>query len=352
MAHPIDMYPTPPGGDFLSPDFDNPVREDGITYIGRAERHKYAIFHNQEVTMENGAQYHVVTTEIPERYKQPGSDIANIETTAFLTKPDGFNKRRMYELARLAVPSVFVSVQQNIDRRGRLTRNAHNQLEIAKALSELYGYSDKHAVANGVSRGGMTALAMAAIARQHDMTITYTDSIVPCFPHGLDWKRDPKDFIHFLPNEANSLRAFRDIPLKILLGYTNTVDASPRGLWQQLKEVPTLLGGGVGHQIEQHMEPDTFGYITAYKGDVMSQGTRWQEIFDPEQYPNMIVDLQDGGGHMNCMNDACLGEWRSRSQTISEILHENTANRYLGATALRAMAMERNTVFSPLQAAA
>ena len=330
-------------GDFLSPEYDNPVKE--ITYQGKPERHEHVVFHRQEVTMKDDTRYIVVNTEIPEKYQQNGSDIANIETTAWTTKADGLNKRRMHTLARMAMPTVFIGVQQNILRRGHIDKNAHNQIEIAKSLASTYNYSKEHAVSTGISRGGMTTLNVGSVALQHDMRINYVDSTVAVRPDGLDL---PNDIIHLLkalPGEAKALAALREVPLKNLYHYRNSIDLSPRGVWQQLKEIPTMLSGEVGRQIDQHMPQDSFGYIASYEGDMFGPGSAWKNRFNGEDYPNMIVDSREGGAHMFCALNDSYGRWLRRMQAVSEVLHEDTNNRHLGGTAFRALAAERNWAF-------
>jgi len=330
-------------GDFLSPEYDNPVKE--IHLNERPQVHSHATFYRQTVTMENGSEYLVVNTKIPEKRERAGSDIVNLETTAWTTQIEGMNMRRMHALAKLAIPTVFVSVQQNLDRRGRIDRNAHNELEIAKSFAHQYDYSDQYIIGNGISRGGMTALDVAAVAPQHAIEAIYTDSIVPCFPYGLDLRRDLPAYLKFLPNEGSTLAAIREVPFSALRHYPNTLDLSLKGIFQQLKEIPTLLSGEVGRQIQDNMSENTFAHVTAYEGDIMSQGNRWKELLDSAKYPNIVVELLNGGGHMSCVSNGCHNDWLARARTISELLHESTDNRSIGGTALRALAAERNQAF-------
>lgn len=353
MTRPKDFFypqetlkqPRTEDGDFLSQKYHNPVRDDGIKLHGKPERHRDVIFQKQTVTLEDGTYYDVVTTEIPEANKKAGSDIANIETTAWTTKPDGLNKIRMRALAKQAIPSVFIGVQQNIDRRGRLAKNAHNEIQIYQAMAELYGYDSENAIANGISRGGMTALVVASIAKQHNLNVPYTDSIVPVRPNGLNLVPDLTRLVTSLPNEGRALASLKDVPFKELLQYSGTLDLSLKGAWQQIKEVPTLLNGEVGRQIDKYMPEDTFGYVTAYDGDLFSQGSLWRERFNEVDYRNMIVDTSQEGAHMSCASSGNRSDWMGRMDTIAEILHEDSSNRYLGGTALRAMAAERNPIF-------
>lgn len=339
----FDNTPHHDDGDFLPPEYDNPVKS--VRSLEKPEVHDHATFYSQLVTMQNGTEYRVVNSTIPEKYADNSSDIANVETTAWTTQIEGMNKRRMHALARLSMPTIFVSVQQNLANIGHLDQNAHNELQILQEFAERYDYSDEHNIGNGISRGGMTTLSTAAIASKHNMDQIYTDSIVPCFPYGLDLRRDLAAYSKFLPNEGSSLAAIKDIPFPALRHYPNTVDHSIKGIFQQLKEVPSLLSGEVGRQVQENMSTDQFAYVSAYEGDVMSQGSRWKEMLDSKKYPNIIVDLINGGGHMSCVSNDCHTDWVDRVSTIAEILHENPDNRNIGGTALRALAAERNSVF-------
>jgi hypothetical protein len=332
-------------GDFLPSEYYNPVRKNGVKSAGRPQHYNHATFHKDVVTMQDGTRYNVTSTEIPEKFRQPGSDIVNIETSAWTTKADGLNRDRMHELARLAIPTVFISVQQNLTRFGHIAQNAHNQIEIAKTLAPQYGYSTEHAISTGISRGGMTSLVVGSVAKQHDMEIAYIDSLVPVRPNGIDFQYDIKHLIDSLPNEGKALASLREIPFKKLWHYSSTLDTTLRGIWQQLKEVPTLLSGEVGRQIDSNMQEDQFGVITAFNGDLFTQGDVWNERFDGIRYPNMVVNSREGGAHMTCALDESFDGWHGRVRTVSEIFHERTSNRELGGAALRAMSAVENSAF-------
>lgn len=336
------VYDATPSSDescFL--EFDNPVRENGIKQVGRPDRHSYVTYRNHEVTMNDGARYMVTTTEIPEKYQRDSSDVMNLETTAWMTQPDGINKRRMSVLAKYAMPSVFMSVQQNKSRIGDLTKNAHNGIEIARSMAEIYDFDTDAITTQGMSRGGMTGLTAASVAEQHDTHVAYTDSIVPCFPDGLK-ARDLIEYLRLLPHEVSTFNAIREVPLRYLRRYPKTLDLN---FCQQLKEVPTLLSGDVGKQIRQNMDTEAFAHVTVYEGDIMSQGKKWEGLFNESTYPNVVMDVKNGGGHLSCVGNDSFTEWQDRLRTITDILHEDPNNRYLGGTALRGLAAERNTSF-------
>ena len=305
----------------------------------------YADFRKQVATMEDGTRYIVTSTNIPDKYQRDSSDIMSLETSAWLTKGEGLYTRRALHLARLAMPSVFVGVQQNLSQWGNLPKAAHDQLEIASRIAREQDYDLSHTIGNGISRGAMASIIETSLASQHGIKKLYTDAIVPCFPAGMNPAKDVALFRQFPLNEMSTLRALRAVPLKVMLHLPQTFDMSARGIFQQAKELPTLLAGDVSRYATS-MPTDSFGYLTAYEGDVMSQGSRYQEIFNDRDYPNMIVDLTPGGGHMKCASEDCCSDWKTRTTTIAELLHDDPSARHLGGTAFRILAAERNDVFT------
>lgn len=303
----------------------------------------YATFRKQLATMEDGSRYIVTSTDIPDKYQRDSSDIMSIETSAWLTKGAGLYTRRALHLARLAIPSTFVGVQQNLNRFGHLPNAAHDQLEIAKHIASQQGYDLSHAIGNGISRGGMATLIATALAQQHGISMRYFDASVPGFPIGFDLARDLGSLLKFPINEMSALKSFSAVPLKNMIHLPATLDTSLRGAFQQIKEVPTILKGDVGHHIPS-LPADAFGHVGAYEGDMVSQGARYKEELSP--FPNVIVDLQPGGGHSNCFLEECCGGWKSRDGGVVEVLHDDPSTRYLGGTAFRLLAAERNLEFA------
>jgi hypothetical protein len=278
---------------------------------------KIALY-KQEFTMRDGTRYNVASTVLPDDKRV--TDIANIETSAWLTRFGGLNKRRQLALGKMGIESTFVSVPQNLLHIGSIEENAYHQLSIARETAEQFERDPDWVFINGISRGAMTGLAAAAIASRHNMGVMYGDYIVPCFPRGLNPQEDLRELPDLITNELDPIRSLKQIPWKALRHYPHTIDRLPRQLLQQLKEVPTLLSGTVGELIDDSLPPEAFGYITAYEGDIMSQGRRWQEKFHPAMYPNMIVDLQQGGGHLSCATVPCHDGWLDRMKSVSDVV--------------------------------
>lgn len=349
MAHPIETFHPQSSGDFLSQNFEL-YSVDRIKSVDTDASHFGVTFHQDEYTIsweteegkEESNKYLVTSSTIPKHRQKDASDIASVETSAWLTHFGGLNKRRQIALARdFRIPSTFIGVQQNTDKLGNIEDNVHNHLFIAAHVAEQFGRDQANLILNGISRGAMHGLATQAIAGEHTMNVIYSDNIVPCFPDGLNPRTDLIDFLRFLPNEVNSLRALK-MPLHIFRHYPETLDLSVSGMFQQLKEVPTLLSGRIGELIDDAMPHDSFGYIAAYGGDIMSQGNRWVDKID-SRFPNMTVDLSLDGAHLSCISSGCHSEWRVRMQTITDLLHEDRTRVGIGATALSALAVGVNS---------
>ncbi len=313
MNHAIESFGPTNRGRFLS-------EEEEIRHKSRLSRRPEDIdgvkFYEQEFTMQNGSHYHVTSTVLPEVTRATG--IASIETSAWLTRYGGLNKRRQLALGKMGVESTFVSVPQNLFRFGSLEENARHQLRISQETARQFDRDPNYVFINGISRGAMTGLGAAAIASRYNMGVMYGDYIVPCFPNGVNPRQDLQEVPDLLANEIDPIYSLKQIPWRALRHYPSTVDHSPRELFQQLKEVPTLLSGSVGTLIDTELPEDSFGYVTAYEGDVMSQGRRWQEKLNPSIYPNMLVDLQRGGGHLSCAGVPCYDGWLGRMQAVTE----------------------------------
>lgn len=350
MAHPIERLPHS-DGDFLSEHF---AEYETPKYKKRhTDRdHLGVTFYQEEYSLrwvgpdgeERTNDYIVTSSELPKKRRRAASDIASVETSAWLTKFGGVNKRRQLALGQdFRIPSTFIGVQQNVDQFGRIEDNAHNHLFIASHIAERFGRDKANVILNGISRGAMHNLATHAVADEHGINVIYSDNIVPCFPHGLNPYTDLKDFLKFLPNEAKSLTTLK-LPLRILQHYPKTLDSSLHGMYQQLKEAPTLLNGRMGSLIDSRLDSDAFGHITAFGGDIMSQGNRWLNRFD-ESYPHMTVMLSPEGAHLSCISNDCYTNWHNRMKTITDILHEDRACIGMGSTALYQLAVAVNPVF-------
>lgn len=344
MAHNLSSYPAHATGNeqmlmsrFENYALDNPksVKNeiiDGNTY--RTE--KYA--------MADGTNYIVTHTEIGRHALKDSSDVMSLETSAWFTKFGGLNERRQRALAEhFSIPAVFVGVQQNANQIGNIRRHASNMLAIHAHVAMRLGNDPDNVLLNGISRGAMSGNTAQAISSKHKTHIIYNDAIVPCMPHGVT----PLGFLNgikqTLPNEIGTVRSLR-LPLSILVHYRNTFDHTPRGIFQQIKETPTLMAGQLGAEVVKNFDRKSFfGYQTVYGGDILSQGEKFVNLY--KNHPYMKVDLIPKGGHISCASGEAYHAWKSRIETISKLLHEDPSRRLLGARAMYELATEENPVF-------
>lgn len=330
--------------EFSSQKSFNTVQE--LLDIDKDNSNQRATFYKQLAIMENGARYIVTSSDIPQSRQRDSSDIANVESNAWLTRGEGINKRRMLYLAKQAIPSIFIGAQQNLTRVGSLPRAAHDGLEIAKYIGQERGYDNGTTIGNGISQAAVRTLIETAIAEQHGIKKVYTDAIVPVFPEGLKPGKDTLTLPLMLGYEIGaSLNGLTKTPLRAIRHLPRTLDVSPKAIFQQAKEIPTILAGHPAHYVSS-MPRDTFGHITVYSGDVMSQAERHQRMYAPELFPNMVVSFEAGGGHASCALEDCHCKWGDRITAVADVLHDDPESRRLGGTALRKLVAERNPIFA------
>lgn len=340
----LENYPAHEHGNetALANRFDNYALDNPVS-VSKKEFNTN-IFRTEKYTMLDGSEYLVTHSELGRRAIRGTDKVMSLETSAWFTKFGGFNQRRQRALAEhFGMPSVFVGVPQNLDRIGNLKSHARNMLAIHAHLAMRTDNDPDNLILNGVSRGAMTADIAQSIAHEHDSHVIYNDAIVPCMPNGVTLLKFLSGFRETIPNELGAVRSLR-LPLSILLHYRDTFDASPRGLFQQLKETPTLMSGQVGRSVRANDDIESFfGYQTVYEGDMLSQGEKFEKLYD--NHPYTKVELIPKGGHISCVSSDAYYSWKDRMRTISDILHENPAAASLSAAAMYSIACEKNPVF-------
>lgn len=301
-------------GDFLYKDFDNPVASTEVIYEDETSK---ARIYKERVTMENGTYYDVTSTLA----KQRTIDVGIVATAAWLTQDQGINKDRALRAANIGIDTVFVSPQQNLNRIGHFGRSVCNIIAIADYMHFRDERDPDHLWVDGISRGGMHALGVAAKAPYvNNKRVIVGDYTVPCFPDGVDLGRDLPQLPQLVANEFGALTTFARLPLTAMLHYPRTFAAHPKMLFQHAKEVPTLLSGATG-DAARNMPSDTFGHVTNYMGDIMGQGRRWGPIF--EEYDNITVENFDGGGHLSLVDMRCQDKWEKRLRAVHEIIESD-----------------------------
>lgn len=345
MAHNLASYPahTSDNEHTLVNRFDNYALDNPKSV--KKDLHDGNTYHTERYSMADGTNYLVTHSQLARHALRDASSIMSLETSAWLTKFGGLNERRQRALAEhFGIPTVFVGVQQNTDRIGDIRRHASNMLAIHAHVAVRLGNDPDHVILNGISRGAMSANTAQAIAHKHRTRVIYNDAIVPCMPNGVT----PLGFLDgikkTLPNELGAVRSLR-LPLSILLHYRNTFDHTPRGIFQQLKETPTLIAGQLGKAVATSSDKESFfGYQTVYGGDILSQGENFVKLY--KDHPYMKVELIPKGGHLSCASGDAYHAWKGRLETISGLLHEDPSRRLLGARAMYELASEKNASFA------
>lgn len=345
MAYPLENYAAHEHGNesTLATRFEN-YALDNPKSISNKER-KGNTYRTELYTMHDGMNYLVTHAELGRHAVRDASDIMSLETSAWFTKFGGMNQRRQQALAEhFGVPSVFIGVQQNTDRTGNLKQHARNMLAIHAHVATRLGNDPQNLILNGISRGAMSADTAQAIAHEHDSHVIYNDALVPCMPNGVSIEKFLGSVRSLVPNELSAVKSLR-LPLSILLHYRNTFDKSPRGMFQQLKETPTLMAGQLGRAVRANPDKESFfGYQTVYEGDILSQGEKFVKLY--ENHPYTKVELISKGGHSSCISSDAYYAWKDRIDTISTLLHEDPSRRMIGARAMYELAVEKNSMFA------
>lgn len=321
-----NTVPRDENGDFLYKEFHNPVANTEITYEDETSK---AHIRKERITMNNGTYYDVTSTLA----KQRTIDVGIVATAAWLTQDQGINKDRALRAANIGIDTMFISPQQNLNRIGHFGKSVCNIIAIADYLHLRDERDPDHLWVDGISRGGMHALGVAAKAPYvNNKRVIVGDYTVPCFPDGIDLGRDLPQLPRLVVNEFSALTTFARLPLTAMMHYPRTFAANPKMLFQHAKEVPTLLSGATG-DAARNMPSDTFGHVTNYLGDIMGQGRRWEPIF--ETYDNITVENFSGGGHLSLVDMRCQDKWERRLRAVHEIIESDPSIVEVGGDKMR-----------------
>lgn len=330
-----DTMPRDKSGDFLLDEFYNPVASTQEIYTDETAS---AYITKERVQMENGTWYEVTSTHAKHRT----IDVGIVATAAWLTHDRGLNADHAQRAAAVGIDTVFISPQQNWDRRGHFGKSVCNILEIADFMNKRADRDPDNLWADGDSRGSMHALGVTAKAPYVGKKVIVGDYRVACFPDGIDLARDLPKLPHMIFNEFHAATAFLTLPANALLEYPRTLAFHPRMLFQHAKEVPTLLSGAAGKAAE-HMPLDTFGHVTNFVGDIMGQGNRWKPKFDP--YENLSVE-NFNGAHLSITDPRCMKRWDARMRAAHEVIESYPRIVELGGTAMKQAISHISTSFS------
>ncbi len=271
----------------------------------------------RRVYMEDGKQYDVTSYEPLKRV----SDISVTMTTPWLTEPKGFNDHMARSLVKRGFPVDLVSAERNVELLPNIHASARNQLMIAGYTADQQTRDPHKLIVMGVSRAAMIGFSVTAQARDLNRDIIYGDYIVPCYPEPPTTSRQLAKLALLPFSESGTVRHIVKFPSSAFRHYPSTFSVGPKKWINHLALIPNLLSGAAGDAaklIDQHAQ----GTVLAFKGDLMSQGENWQEIF--ADHPHMKVILEDGGSHLSCATTSAIDAWKQRVDTLAaELSHRD-----------------------------
>ncbi len=267
---------------------------------------------SRQIFMKDGLEY-IVKSFNPHDRK---TDIPVTMTVPWLTEPAGYNSHMALTLGKLGFPVDLISAERNMELKPNLAKSAHNQLEIAELTALKHNRDPKKLIVTGVSRAAMVGLLITALAEDDDREVIYGDYVVPCYPKALNVGNIGKHALMPL-SELKTVRHILDFPFRTLQHYPTTFSMKPKRWVNHIASMPELTSGIAGEAV-RYMPRDIRGHLTAFRGDVMSQGENWQELF--ADFPNMEVDLINGGGHLSCASPLAIKSWKQRFHQLGDEL--------------------------------
>ncbi len=247
---------------------------------------------------------------------------SSVKTTAFLTKDnEGFNYHHQIKELEAGFSTVLIS--RELDWTGTLSqaRTAHNILKIGKFMVGENDSLDPHNIqARGISRGGMLALGITALAQNrpdYDLDVFYFSATAPCYPRPF---RLNHRYLRMPVLEATSLLYhISQLPLNVLSRYPKTIDADPKFA---ALDALALMNGDAGKFVS-HMDPArTNGYVLGYPDDIMGMGEIWKKDF--ANFDRVMVDLDTDklsrlfNGHLRAVSHHDMSDALKRQLRLAE----------------------------------
>ncbi len=269
---------------------------------------------SRQIFMTDGLEYTVKSFNPHARKTNVGVSM----TVPWLTEPAGYNAHMALTLGKLGFPVDLISAERNMELKPNLAKSAHNQLQIGELTAMKHNRDSEKLIVTGVSRAAMIGLLLTALAEENGNEIIYGDYVVPCYPEALTVGNIGKHALMPL-SEIKTVRHILDFPFRTLQHYPTTFSVKPKRWVNHLAAMPELTSGIAGEAV-RHMPRDVRGHLTAFRGDVMSQGENWQELF--ADFPNMDVEIIKGGGHLSCASPLAIRSWKERFHELGNELDQ------------------------------
>lgn len=311
-----NMMPRDSSGDFLS---QNTHRVSDL----QSARRWRTLYENdttkitqRSVTTEDGRRYLVSSSELKH---QSNDTVAQsyLETTAWLTKPDGMYTRRLINLGRLGIAGTVISAPQNIGKITSIEQNAHNVLSIGQHEAQRKHQDPRFFILAGESRGSMIGIGEARFAEEHNMTPLFAHLDAPCIPRGLVEaieEEGPLVFgrsigpqaIRAVGQEIMTLHKAIDNDRKANRHMGKTLDISLRSPVIHAQEGLALLTGDAGVHA-RNAPKSLFGHNGLAADDALSNPLMWKEIFG--DFEGMTTIVETDGGHLSTIGRVFHEGW-------------------------------------------
>lgn len=331
-----DIAPMPhdESGDFLFEDEE--FFEPTVYETTRRSRIK-TLYENDTATItqrtlmtEDGRKYIVSSSQLaPGRETLPTQ---YIETTAFMTQPDGMYTRRLINLARLGIEGTVVSSPQNIGILSSLEHNGRNVLSIAQHEATRRDLDSRFMVVGGESRGSMTGVAMARFAEEYGITPLFAHLDAPCVPRGLaeayqesiiehgslgGTRKMATHVVKAVVQEFKTLNKAMDNDRAANRHLGKTLDTSRRAPIIHAQEAISLLSGDAGEHA-LYLPGSTFAHVGLANDDALSNPSRWVELL--REYPGITTKVELSGGHLSTIGRVFHEGWLGNMTVCRDVI--------------------------------
>lgn len=339
-------------GDFLSRERRNPVVTPYDEFLSGSkpvyDRHGIKVSRGF-VDLADGISLEIAYSEIDQRRRRTPEGLlgmAAYQSTAWLTQPDGMYIRELLSNAKTGVEGTVIGSPSTRGQQFNPTDNGRNMLEIARWQAPLLGRDETQILLRGVSQGFHNGLAAHAQADEFGFDVVRSELRAGCLVDGIT----PEMVLEAPFKIANEFIYAGNIlktPMRALVHYAKTLDATMRGTYTHAQALGGLLSGQAGQHM-RNLPESTFAHFSAAGGDFMGDSRRVKAI--AARYPFVSVStngkshLDDAAGHDK------FEEVRARDKTFSDVMIENPQLRSMPIDLMRKhlyhLACEQNPTFA------
>lgn len=235
---------------------------------------------------------------------QPESEVPIIATSAWSISTHGHNERVMRNMVRAGNYVMFLGSEGSFRPNQKPEPISPIRLEnsAAAVLNFAYHTADElnqeghdieqsKRIVIGESRGGMTAMGIAALDNEFGQEVILADLTAPCLPRKMKLG-DISRLINQISGEPKEIiRLGGSLALSRLIHYPSTIDPHPESLKHQIASGPALFSGDSG-ELARHIRKDLPMHITVFENDFASMPDDWSEIF--KDHPDVRITPLSG----------------------------------------------------------